>query len=626
MSAFAHATSCAPGESLRFTLLDAHTAVTVHDATDDRVMLTADVGGPAWALRIPPDWHSSLYRAVFTPHNHEVYFVVRRPAGRPSSAVLVSVPFATWQAYNRSGVPGESLYYAEEPTRAARVPFDRPGGGPPPERWEEGLLRWLRPAGYTVDYCSGLDLHRDGPALLRGYRLLVVNGHDEYWSKEQRDAVESFTTGGGNVAYFAANTSYWQARFEDDGRTMVCYRDAVRDPLTTTDPARVTVEWAGAPVHRPENTMTGVSYRHGAGAWGDFMDVMKETDYTARFADHWVFAGTGLTDGDRFALGAVGYETDAALFEELDGVPRITGRDGTPASFVILATADLRHWRRYGQGGHATMGVFRLGAGTVFNAATVNWGSALGNPADPADPVVDRITRNVLDRLSAPPAPSRWDVIGRAPDLAALVACEHRLWALTPGGALLSRDLSGQNLLWRAVRSADGADPPTCLAAPREAVCGMAVGLYAVTRRGRLLYREPATGPAPWKEIGTAPDGTRALASADGTLFAVTAGDRLRRLPLARLAAGEHAWQPAGGAGGAVALTAANGLLFAVDGQGRLRVRPPTADPAPWTELPELPALGDAGNRTVLAGYDGFLIGAGDDGLLRWAEIPAASG
>src|SRR5206468_1040120 len=82
--------------------------------------------------------------------------------------------------------------------------------------------------------------------------------------------------------------------------------------------------------------------------------------------------------------------------------------DGTPPSFVILATADLRHWRRYGQGGHATMGVFRLGAGTVFNAATVNWGSRL------ADPVVDRITRNVLDRLSAPHDPARWDAIGPA--------------------------------------------------------------------------------------------------------------------------------------------------------------------------------------------------------------------
>jgi hypothetical protein len=609
---YAHATSCTSGGTLRFTLLGpGPDTVTVYDATDDRLLLTAEVDCPVWTLAVPEDWPTSLCRAVFKNRDHEVYFVVRRPAGSPSAAMLVSVPFATWQAYNRSGVPGESLYYAEEPTRASHVSFDRPGGGPPPERWEDGLLRWLRPAGYEVDFCSNLDLHADGPALLRGYRLLIVNGHDEYWSKEMRDAVESFTAAGGNVAYFAANTALWQVRFEDADRTMVCYRDPVRDPVAAIDPARTTVEWAAAPVHRPENTMTGVGYRHGAGAWGEFMDVMKETDYTARFAEHWVFAGTGLRDGDRFALGAVGYETDAALYQDVGGVPRITGADGTPPSFVILATADLRHWRRYGQGGHATMGVFRLGAGTVFNAATVNWGNTL------ADPVVDRITRNVLDRLSAPPDPSRWDAIGLAPHLAALVACEHAFWALTPDGTLLVRAACGQNLPWRPAGAALDAsqDPPVCLAAPREAVCGMGVGLYAVTPRGRLLYRPPVREPAPWEEIGTAPAGILALASADGTLFAITEDDRIRCLPLARLAEGEYCWPDAGSAAGAVSLTAAGGLLIAVDRNHRLLARPPMATETAWSDL------GPAGDRTVVAGYDGHLAGTGGDRLLRWRDI-----
>ena len=45
--------------------------------------------------------------------------------------------------------------------------------------------------------------------------------------------------------------------------------------------------------------------------------------------------------------------------------------------------------------GHAVLGVFeRPGGGTVFNAGVIDWALGLG------DPVVDRITRNVLDRLS----------------------------------------------------------------------------------------------------------------------------------------------------------------------------------------------------------------------------------
>ncbi|HEY0807193.1 MAG TPA: N,N-dimethylformamidase beta subunit family domain-containing protein, partial [Pseudonocardiaceae bacterium] len=355
-------------------------SVTVRDAVSGQVMLADEpVRGADWSLDIPATWSSGLYQAVFSPGagtDAEVWFVVRAssPRRRP---ILLSVPFATWQAYNRSGVPGEGLYWAEDPLRASTVSFDRPGGGPPPERWEEGLMRWLRTAGIEVDYCSNIDLHTD-PGLLAPYRLLVVNGHDEYWTWEMRDAVERFTRRGGNLAIFGANTSWWQMRLADNARTMVCYRDAAADPVTT--PERTTVEWSSAPVHRPENAMTGLSFRLGAGCWGPDMADMYGESYTVRFADHWVFEGTGLTDGDKFALGALGYETDAADIEEIDGVPRVTGRDGTPPSFTVLATADLRHWSAHGQAGAATMGVFDAGRGTVFNAGTVNWGAAIGDP------------------------------------------------------------------------------------------------------------------------------------------------------------------------------------------------------------------------------------------------------
>ena len=173
--AYAAATSCVPGECLRFRIGDPDRpvpvgSVTVDDAVSGQVVLETPVHGPDWALDIPDTWRSSLYRAVFAPGDGadaEVWFVVR-PAPATHQRILLSVPFATWQAYNRSGVPGEGLYWAEDPLRAKQVSFDRPGGGPPPERWEEGLMHWLRAAGIEVDYCSNLDLHLD-PGLLSAY-------------------------------------------------------------------------------------------------------------------------------------------------------------------------------------------------------------------------------------------------------------------------------------------------------------------------------------------------------------------------------------------------------------------------------------------------------------------------
>lgn len=615
--AYAEATSVAQRESLLFHVEAAaggeiRGTVTVEDTVSGEPMLSAELGAGAtggtgrpgageWELRVPEHWPSSLYRAVFDPGGTEVFFVVRAAAPGRTSPVLVSMPFPTWEAYNHAGEPYQGLYQTDQPDRAARVSFARPGGGPPPERWEDGLLHWLGPAGYRVEYCSGLDLD-DGLDLLANYRLLVINGHDEYWSKGMRDAAEEFAARGGNIAIFSGNTCWWQVRFEDDKRTMVCYRDAVRDPMASVDPRLTTVEWSSPPVNRSENSLTGVSFRQGAGCWDD-TSVMSEVAYTVRFADHWVFEGTRLNDGDKFGAGCVGYETDAAEYEEIDGVPLATGRDGTPPTFVILATADLRHWRRYGQGGAATMGIFNLGAGTVFNAATIFWGNSLH------DPMIDRITRNVLDRLSAGPAPERWEVIGPPDEVVALGASDGLLFAVTADGVLRSRRPGGQNLTWQRIDEAPGI---LALATPREAHGGPPLGLYGLTAAGTIRYRDGATGRSGWLELGPAPEGAIGLAAVDESFFAVTAAGDLWHLPMPMLGADGAQWARAGDSAGAIALTALNGLLFGLTGEDRVVVRQPFRGAAEWTDL------GEAGGHRVLTGYANRLIATAPGASLCW--------
>ncbi|MFG6192112.1 N,N-dimethylformamidase beta subunit family domain-containing protein [Nonomuraea sp. JJY05] len=578
MSLYAEATSCAQGEELRFRLLDAGGGpIVVEDVPSGRVVMEEDSsGGPSWTLKIGDDWPSSLYRAIY--RDTSAYFVVRSSV--PASPILVSIPFPTWEAYNRPGVPGEGLYQSEQPDRAVRVTFDRPGAGPQIEEWELGLLRWLGPAGYAVDYCSGLDLH-GGLDLLSRYRLLLINGHDEYWSWEMRDAVEAFARHGGNIAIFSGNTCWWQVRFEDDLRTMVCYRDATADPMAATDPGRVTVEWPSDPVNRPENTLTGLTFRNGAGCWVDSR-VMSHESYTARFADHWVFEGTGLADGDTFGSGALGYETDAADLEWVAGVPRATGRDGTPPSFVVLATADLSHWRRYGKGGAATMGLHRLGAGTVFNAGTINWGNTL------ADPVLATITRNVLNRLSHPPTTPTWDPIGPTP---------HRTPA--PASPPPATAPASAPSVSTSLRATDPASPPpapsphpipaspsaTTSASPPLASAHLAPLSAAST--------SPAGGLAP--EEGVEPDGAavvRALVCCENRLYAACSDGTLA----VRDVCGQNLpWQTIDETD-AIALAApreAHGGppagLYGVAPDGTVRYRDPVKAPEPWRDVSRAP-------------------------------------
>ncbi|HEX6352620.1 N,N-dimethylformamidase beta subunit family domain-containing protein [Actinophytocola sp.] len=602
MTVLAHAsdTSVRQGDTLAFHLPPGRFPVSVRDVVTGHEVYTGVAEGPVWSIQAP--WRSSLYRAEFGDGGDErsrPHFVVRPADPGASSAILVSVPFPTWEAYNHLGVPGEGMYLTEQPDRAVRVRLDRPGGGPENAGdWEMPFYRWLSDTGRTVEYCSALDLHT-GAAGLDRYRLLICAGHDEYWSWEMRDNVEAFVDTGGNLAFFTGNTCWWQVRFEDDLRTMVCYRDAAGDPMSAVDPRRVTVEWSSAPVNRPENSLTGVSFRRGAGCWED-MSLVEKAGYTARFAQHWVFDGTGLRDGEEFATGAVGYETDAADFEEIDGVPRVTGRDGTPPEFVVLATADLRHWRGYGQGGHATMGIFRRGLGTVFNAATVNWVNRL------TDVTVARITANVVDRLSAPRGVEEWEDIGSSVGIRSVAACEHRLFGVTEHGKLSTRDISAQNLAWRTVDDAPGL---LALAAPRETNVGRTVGLYGLFADRTVAFREPLPGPAHWDPLCRAPEGTRDLAVCFESLFAVTEDGALWALPLATLW-DERAWRRIGEAAEVVAMTGLSGRLYAATANGTVKSRL-CDDGSGWVDGGHAPGV------TALAGYAGWLICCCADGRLR---------
>lgn len=373
---------------------------------------------PAYTLIIPDDWSSGVYIARVSAVSGllpltlteevttDILFVVKAAAPGTNSKILFQLTVNTDQAYNNWG--GKSLYdyNSTDGMPAHKVSFDRPCANRNFYVWEYEFVQWLEDNCFEVEYCTNVDLHADSN-FLNNYRLLLSVGHDEYWSREMRDNVEAFIGNGGNVAFFGGNICWWQVRFENNNRTLVCYRDSDLDP--EADLTRVTINWKDPPVKRPENSLTGVTYNNGAG-WFLGPDPRPAVDYRVRFGRHWVFDGTGLNDGDEFGGDdlIVGYETDAALFEDTNGVPSVTradgtpvGTDGTPLNFLVLATADCRSWGPAGRAGMATMGVFR-NRGTVFTAATTDWSHGLNGDWN----AVSQITWNVLRRLSMPCPPS----------------------------------------------------------------------------------------------------------------------------------------------------------------------------------------------------------------------------
>ncbi|MHB1431639.1 MAG: N,N-dimethylformamidase beta subunit family domain-containing protein [Streptosporangiaceae bacterium] len=297
--------------------------------------------------------------------------------------------------------------------------------------WERVFVRWAEREGYRVDVATNADLEFH-PEVLEGYRLVVSVGHDEYWSYGMRDTLEDFITGGGNVAFFSGNAVCWQVRYADDGATMVCYKSAVEDdPVFGTDRQHLlSTLWSDVRVGRPENSLTGVSFCRGGYIRMGQAVPRGSGGYTAWRPGHWAFDGTDVRYGDLFGAPdrVTAYEVDGCEFTLSleDGLPAPTGRDGTPEGFAILATAPARLWSadelpsRYRSGepgdlestaaavfgqaspeniarlshNHAVMGTYTRG-GTVFTAGTTDWAYGLAGQ----DPVIMKITRNVIDRL-----------------------------------------------------------------------------------------------------------------------------------------------------------------------------------------------------------------------------------
>lgn len=305
-------------------------------------------------LHIKEDWPSGIYvlklEELRTHRQSYVIFVVKDKSCRRD--ILFQLPVTTYQAYNYWG--GKSLYdwgsgselywghkYGE---RAKKVSFNRPyvksnnpkaihgvGAGEfftniqpvnthfyPTNSagWDYNMVRWLEKNGYDVGYISNIDTHSDFEHLTKS-KIFLSHGHDEYWSSRMRRNVSSLKDYGVNLAFFSANTMFWQIRFESSSsgianRTMICYKDKDLDPEKGDNS---TVNFRDEPVSNPEARLLGIQY---------CIDPV-EGDIVISNPDHPIFSGFQLKKGDKLE-GLLGYEVDGIC-------------EASPSNIEVLASS-----------------------------------------------------------------------------------------------------------------------------------------------------------------------------------------------------------------------------------------------------------------------------------------------
>ncbi len=377
-----------------------------------------------WA--VPSTAVSGLYIAKLTRSaaggggTSHITFVVRDDAS--TSDLYVQTSDATWQAYN--GYGGNSLYVgAGFPfNHANKVSYNRPfitrggggGGGAQEDWWTNGeypLIRFLEKNGYDISYTTNNDIAQSGNLILN-HKVFISAGHDEYWSKEQRNFVEAARAAGKNLAFFSGNEVYWKTRWENsnDGtntpfRTLVCYKEGtLATPQENAcggkcDPS---TEWTGlwrdgcsfpaGNACKPENALTGEI------SWDGNTSVMMVPD-TYKNLRFWRNTNiTSLASGTSATLtsGTLGYEWDWEQYQSSYPSGRIT----------MSSTSFDGHVHK--------LSLYKYSSGAlVFGAGTVQWGWGLDQNHDynleagstfPADARMQQATVNLFADMGIQPA------------------------------------------------------------------------------------------------------------------------------------------------------------------------------------------------------------------------------
>jgi len=224
----------------------------------------------SFTFPVPSTLKSGVYAARLrlggraTPESEDyIPFFVRPPAGRPTAAIALVIPTASYMAYANDNLSANSVIAQ---LLTGRVPLMQPsdlllqekngyglgtytvhsdGWGVhissrlrpvlnmrpkyihllSPSLWQLNadlhLTDWLEAMGLAFDVHTDEDLYREGVDLLKPYRVVLTGTHPEYSSEEMLNAYEAYQQQGGRWLYLAANGFYWCCVFHPDNPNLI---------------------------------------------------------------------------------------------------------------------------------------------------------------------------------------------------------------------------------------------------------------------------------------------------------------------------------------------------------------------------------------------------------------------
>lgn len=420
--------------------------------------------------RIPKNARSGIYAAWFdfekdgVTHRYPVTFIVKKSKEAKKAPIAVMCSSTTWRAYggtpfalnnpnelqfwgtggskNDPANPPAYNFYRDhasgQPSYQVGLQIPWPSAGPgvlysDPEvgyshlmRGERFLHTWLEKQGYDFDVITNLDLHRN-PDLLDGYKTLLINGHDEYWSREMYEGLDDYLKEGGTTAVLSGNTMFWRITVDDALGIMECRKYGPNiggRKFASVGEAYHSFEKKRGSLMRncglPPWKNIGLEC---SGWWGGSNNGVYTANEKSR--DHFLFRRPEPIDfSDRDFFGgaksgsrkAGGHEGDIRLssYNPATTIPEGATFPEEPKGIETLASLKrenakvLDYFANFGIQKDATLVDMiyweRPEGGKVFNAGAIGFGWALD-----ADPKQTKLLRNVLFHLAGEKAKTPYD-------------------------------------------------------------------------------------------------------------------------------------------------------------------------------------------------------------------------
>ncbi len=295
----------------------------------------------------------------------KIPLVVR--GAQPKTIILYSSN--TENAYCPAG--GKSLYGFNSTggKMASKVSFLRPI--PLPKHSEE-FLRWINNKNLKdVGYITDMDM--DNYNEIKSADLLIIPGHNEYWTLQARKNFDRFVNSGKNALILSGNTMWWQVRYEENNTQLVCYRNADDDPIES--PKLKTINWNQRQLDYPIINSIGVDFSlagfgliHTDKGWDGYKIVNGNSP---------LLEGVNLKKGDIIPLPSDEY--DGTLVSGFTGrVSPVADRKALGFDKIEIVGYDSTY--RLGSDLMATWIVFKKSktSGIIINTATTDWCSGRG--------------------------------------------------------------------------------------------------------------------------------------------------------------------------------------------------------------------------------------------------------